>query len=159
MSMDSFQVKVLKLADEESVGQAEETVILVNGRDLIDIVREYELPMAAREGHPDIAGSYMGLPPSDVLPPSRHFLGEPNWEMNSVNGKVQVLECECGLPGCWPLLVKITMGEDSVIWSDFEQPHRGQDHPNGEWSYAGLGPYTFARGQYLEALQDAQAPG
>jgi hypothetical protein len=155
--MDTFQIQVLKLADEESIGQAEETVILVNGRDLVDILHEYELPMAVREGSPSIAGGYMGLPPEYVLPPSKHFLGEPDRDMYDIHGKVQVLECECGEPGCWPFLVKITVGEDRVTWSDFEQPHRREDHPGGGWSYSGLGPFTFDREQYLRALEDASA--
>jgi hypothetical protein len=155
--MDIFHIEVRKLAESDSGGQSEETVILVNGRELIDILHEYELPLAAREGSPTIAGGYMGLSPEDVLPPSRHFLGDPTHDWYRAGEKVQVLECECGEPGCWPFLVKITAGEDTVVWSDFEQPHRRQDHPNGEWSYEGLGPFIFAREQYLRALQDAQA--
>ncbi|HEX8218838.1 MAG TPA: hypothetical protein VF914_06455 [Chloroflexia bacterium] len=145
------------MADDGSGGQAEETVILVNGRDLVDILREYELPMAAGEGSPDIAGGYMGLPPEDVLLPSRHFFGEPRWEVYRYGGKISILDCECRAAGCWPFLARITVDADTVVWSDFEQPHRSPDHPNGGWTYEGLGPFTFAREQYLKALQDAQA--
>jgi hypothetical protein len=35
--------------------------ILIDGRDLIDLVRAIELPFATAEGHPDIAGGYSGL--------------------------------------------------------------------------------------------------
>ncbi|HVG00174.1 MAG TPA: hypothetical protein VND68_10075 [Chloroflexia bacterium] len=156
--MDTFQIEVRKLADDEADRQTEETVILVNGRGLVDLLREYELPMATDDGHPDIAGGYMGLPPEDVLPPSRHFLGEPRWEVYRDGEKVSVLDCTCGTPGCWSFLAKITINEESITWSDFEQVHRREDHPNGGWSYAGLGPFTFDREQYLGALRNVEAP-
>ena len=51
--------------------------IIVNGRELIEIVREVELVFAAREGHPDLAGAYSYFGPMCVFLPARHFLGEP----------------------------------------------------------------------------------
>ena len=157
MSMDKLYLEVRKFAVKGFEGQAEEIAIFVNGRNLIDILREFELPMAAGEGHADIAGGYMGLPPEHALPPSRHFLGEPEWEVYRNDEKVSLLECTCGVPGCWPFLVKITVEEERVVWSNFEQPHRREDHPNGGWSYAGLGPFSFALEQYMAALRDAQS--
>src|SRR5437016_4274829 len=47
--------------------------IIINGRDLIEIVREIELPFATREGSPQIAGAYSGLPAHRVFLPSQHF--------------------------------------------------------------------------------------
>ena len=51
--------------------------IFVNGRNLEVIVKEIELPFAAREGRPHLAGSYAGLPPGEMLRPSRRLLGHP----------------------------------------------------------------------------------
>lgn len=50
-----------------------EVVILVDGRDFIDLVREWELPMAARVGEADIAGATPGSrtgTPDISTPPS-----------------------------------------------------------------------------------------
>jgi hypothetical protein len=43
----------------------------------VDILREVELTFAAREGKPDLARSYAGLPPEDIFLPSSRLLGEP----------------------------------------------------------------------------------
>lgn len=42
----------------------------INGRDLLEMVREMEAPFAAREGHPDIAGGN-GAPPLREFDESR----------------------------------------------------------------------------------------
>src|SRR5262245_56446174 len=76
--------------------------VVINGRDLAEMVGAHELAHATREGHPELAGAYAGLPPgTHTLPPSRHFLGEPSWELYADEGKTYVLDCECGAPGCW----------------------------------------------------------
>ncbi|HST57120.1 MAG TPA: hypothetical protein VLK84_00440 [Longimicrobium sp.] len=109
--------------------------VRIDGHDLRDLVRAVELPHAAADGQPDLAGSYDGLPPGEwVLPPA--------------DGKghvVAVLGCTCGVTECWPLLVRITRKADVVVWSDFRQPRRG-------WPHEGLGPFTFDRAQYDSAL-------
>jgi hypothetical protein len=50
--------------------------VLVNGRNLVASLRQVELPYAAREGKPDLAGSYVGLPPEGDFLPSLRLLGE-----------------------------------------------------------------------------------
>jgi hypothetical protein len=151
--MDILRLEVRKL-QEPALGETEEVAIFINGQDLVEILREYEMPFAQREGSMLIAGGYAGLPPKDALPPSRHFLGEPSWELYRDGDRVSVLECTCGVPGCWPFMGRITVEEDTVIWGDFEQPHRREGHPNGEWSYPGLGPFVFECEQYLQALDE-----
>jgi hypothetical protein len=44
--------------------------VFVNGRNLVDILREVELPFSAREGNPNLAGNYVGLPLEEVSLPS-----------------------------------------------------------------------------------------
>lgn len=40
-------------------GHAVTTVdIRIDGRPLVDLIRDVELPMAAKEGHPKLAGAY-----------------------------------------------------------------------------------------------------
>lgn len=134
--------------------------IYINNRRLIDMVREVELPYAVRENHPDIAGGYMGLSPDIVFFPSPHFLGD-HTEDFPYTTKTGILACEaCGEIICWPLLVQIDVGEDTVIWHDFEQPHRKAGSVLGSllghWQYERLGPFEFDKEQYLSALVKPQ---
>lgn len=126
--------------------------LFVNGQNFADLVREQELRFATAEGSPSIAGAYAGLPPSpDVLPPSGHFLGRPTAALYDFDERVQILGCECGEPGCWPLVCRIQVTDERVTWSDFEQPHRSPSS-NRHWSYEDFGPFTFDRRQYEAAL-------
>jgi hypothetical protein len=59
--------------------------------------------------------------------------------------KVALLECSCGNPGCWTLLVRVHVLKQVVVWSDFEQLHR-------DWLYD-LGPFVFDTQQYVAALE------
>lgn len=141
---------------QDRVGFAERVVqIEIDGRNLIEWLRELEAPFAHAEGMPDIAGSYEGLPLSAVAPPSPHFLGFPHPEYAADDGadRVAILVCrECGTSGCWPFELRITVSDDTVRWSDYRQPHRRA------WRYETLPPLCFARTQYeaaLAALADA----
>ena len=136
--------------EDPSYGVVEAVAIFINGRDLTEPVREMESPFATQDGQPDLAGSYAGLYPEEVFLPSRRLLGEPEttYDMDSPNGKLAVLGCICGEPGCWPLLVRIRAGDEVVTWDNFEQPHRKH------WRYDRLGPFVFDRSQYLDGLQN-----
>lgn len=118
----------------------------IDGLSLISILRDVELPFAKKEGSPSIAGGYDGIPKNLALFPSRHLLGEPNDLYLYRDGKVAVLECECGCPGCWSFVIKIQLNENKVQWGEFEQIHRQQ------WKYDSLGIFTFDRKQYEAAL-------
>jgi hypothetical protein len=122
--------------------------IFIDGVNLVEILKEHESPFAGR-----IAGDYMGLPPEIVFLPSRHFLGEPVYELDFYEGKSAILGCKCGVIECWPFVAKITVNEEMVTWSDFEQPHRGPESAGGYWNYNQLGPFVFDRKQYEEALK------
>ena len=130
--------------------------IKVNGRDLIAIVAEIEHPFALKEGDPKLPGNYKGLPPKVVFAPSRHFLGEPNPDYihneETDGGKIAVLECgHCGYTECSCLLVKITVQDKVVIWSEFEEPDWTPKFTNKPWNYGGL-KYVFDRGHYEAEL-------
>src|SRR5688572_13051922 len=107
--------------------------ILINNIDLIDLLKEYELPLAKKEGKETIAGAYDGLNP-DTL---RRYLVNPDWYDKDDNGKVSVLGCDCLVEDCWPMKVKIQESEGTIIWTEFEQPWR-----NGKdckiWDYTGF---------------------
>jgi len=149
--MDKFELSISQVDfDGKKVAVVD---IYINGRNLIDIAKEVEIPFAKAEGHPDIAGGYMGLPPEGVFYPSKHLLGEPNRRFGYTD-KTTVLVCgSCGEGGCWPLEVKITVSEDKVVWSDFGQPHRGPYSKSSHWKYDNLGPFIFDRKQYESELR------
>jgi hypothetical protein len=144
--MDEIRFEVGK-RDDPVGGIVDAVAVFVNGRNLTEIMREIELPFAARDGKPDLAGSYVGLPPEAVFLPSQRLLGRPEEHYDDWRGKIAVLGCGCGVVGCWPLLVKITTEEERVFWNNFEQPHRRR------WHYDALGPFVFDRSQYLDKLQ------
>ena len=123
-----------------------QAMIRVDGRPLIDLIRDLESASAAADGQPDLAGKYGYLSAADALFPSRQLLGEAVRPLLAYDDKVSVLECECGCEGCWPLLMQITVTEDSVIWSAPRQHHR--DH----WLYPPDWQLVFDRRQYERAL-------
>ncbi len=146
--MQVAQVAFRKHATADSVS----VEILLDGTLLTDYVRDAELASATKDGQPQLAGKYGGLPwkviATDLL------LGEASgiWKLLEANqGKrVPLLLCECGEPGCWPLMATIEVSAEHVTWSDFRQPHRKG------WDHSKLGPFTFDRAQYLGALEAAR---
>jgi hypothetical protein len=143
--MNSISVS-LDLVDAGDGTRYESIQIRIDGSCLQDIVRDYEMPFALREGHPDIAGGYLGLDSS--VCDHRAFFGEVDRDYGDESDKTLLMECACGCPGCWPLVARITVTDTSVIWSDFEQPHRGPDSAGGHWDYSSFGPFEFELEEY-----------
>ncbi|MBU8900641.1 hypothetical protein DRW03_35400 [Corallococcus sp. H22C18031201] len=129
--------------------------IRINERQLIDLVRAFEHPMAMREGRPNIAGAYTWLACSeDRRHPALDFYAPPAAKDDAHADRISVLTCgDCGEPGCWPLVCRIEVRRDQVVWRDFANPHRGPNSAAGEWSYEGFGPFVFERQAYEKALQ------
>ncbi len=104
--MNRFEVELTP----ENENGARLALIRIDGRPLLDIVREMEAPTAAADGQPDLAGRYDYLNAADVLAPSRQLFGEAFRRLladgDKDGDKVSVLECECGCEGCWPLLMR-----------------------------------------------------
>jgi hypothetical protein len=135
---------VLTIRIERPEGFAKPVVrLLVNGQDFIALVEAFERAFAG-----DVGGAYFPIS-SDTLPPSGHFHGDPDSAYREDDGRVALLGCRCGEPGCWPLLARITSGDREVQWSEFEQPHRP------EWRFDGFGPFVFDRAQYDAAIAEA----
>lgn len=124
--------------------------IFVDDADLRRMVRRFELPMAKLERVARIAGAYHFLDAATVN--RSYFLGSGIREYGIPKEKVALMGCSCGVVSCWPLLARIRVGEHSVVWDEFEQPHRSTESKAGHWEYAGFGPFEFERTQYLEAL-------
>jgi hypothetical protein len=113
----------------------------VDGVLLTDLIDRFE----AATGMQPSGDHYGGLVPAAHAPFGEHLLGRP------AGSRVPLLGCSCGDWGCWPLLAGIFASEETLVWKDFEQPHR----PSRD--YAGFGPFRFDRVQYESAVQDLLA--
>ena len=115
--------------------------VVIDGTDIVEMLRQHELPMAEAEGHPEIAGSY-----------ARYFVSETEQHGFVPTGespeRTELLECECSSPGCWPLLATIEHDGHVFRWHSFEQPHRV-----GERQYTDFGPFEFDETQYSREVQ------
>lgn len=145
-------LEIRKRTAKLGIGNYEVADLLIDGRLLRDWVRSIELPFAFSESHAELlAGHYESLPLEIIAPPSRHLFGESFEPVcGDDEGRISLLDCPCGCLGCWPLLVRITVSEDEIKWSDFVQPHRGKDSHN-YWQYDGMVPFVFERAQYESA--------
>jgi len=123
--------------------------IRVNGAALVDLLRPVELPYAEAEGNRGLAGSYAPLAFEDFDSDPAHFLGQPVavW---FEEGDTVLMGCDCGVWGCWPLTVRIEMGESQVRWSGFRNGHR-------DWDLSDLGPFVFGRAGYEAAVRELSA--
>lgn len=119
-----------------------ETMILINGQPLLDLVRAIERPLLSAELADRVAAGESPedarVEPGDYLSPTApevasgeyfgpiedYFRIDPDDKMA---GKTVLLGCTCGDRGCWPLLVKITAEAGAVTWSEFEAGRRHRD--------------------------------
>ncbi len=107
--------------------------IYINGREIVSILKEIELPYATQEGKPHLAGDYGHNTPQHL------------YEMLTEAVEVELLCCGgCGDSGCWSVLVSVREEEDYVYWEHFEHNHR-------DWSYPLS--YCFDRQEYEQALE------
>lgn len=144
-------MNVIKFAKEDHVrdsGYKYPVVALyVDERPLIEIIRDVELPMAVAEGEESLAGQYAPLTmPKD---PGNYFLDRYALKWGTTGDKTMLMECDCCVDTCWPLLCKIEVGSNSVRWNRFEQPHRVVV---SFWDYAGFAGFEFSKEQYVRAL-------
>ena len=152
--MNTFQIQIQESISEGGT-KYDEVRLFIDGRDLIDMLKEFERPFAEREGSPDIAGAYSGLPAKYAS--GEYLLGMKKSIYGENRDKISLLECTCGCGGCWPFAAKVTVLENSVIWSDFEQPHRTIKSAAALWDYSEFGPFEFARKEYEQELSKLNA--
>src|SRR5689334_4884605 len=72
--MDTLELRLAPAREHAWQPHSPDLVILVNARELVDLVREVELPSARAEGSPGMAGGYAWLPARLVLPPASPLL-------------------------------------------------------------------------------------
>jgi hypothetical protein len=121
---------------------AVEIVPAVDGVLLTTMVAAYEAA-AVRACRP-----YGGLVPARYRfgAMDRHFRGGST---ESFGPATPVLACgDCGDWVCWPLLCRIGVSDDEVVWDAFAQPRRPIH------DYGWFGPFRFTRDGYEDALGD-----
>lgn len=123
--------------------------VSIDGKSLIELLAEFESPMATHEGSPSIAGQYVWLPADEET--QQAYLGDDNTRDDE---KEIFLICDCGVPGCWPMLVRVSVDSEKIVWSDFEQPHRSEDSVKS-WGYSEFGPFEFEIEKYTASLRAA----
>lgn len=131
---DTIRLSIGRSSVADLMGGTDEVLIFVNGNNLGN----------------RLGGTMTGLPPEVVFSPSRHLLDRPH-PLFTDNGKVAIYSAGgCGVNGFERILVKVTLEEDSVIWSDFE--HQISLRPAGP--QAGI-KFVFDRKQYEGELSKA----
>src|SRR5438128_9913066 len=110
--MDSLALLIADAEPEDAKGLEDQLLLFINGRNIVSLVKEVELPFVQVENEPELAGSYLGLNTKDLVDYGNPFLGI-QWP--DFGEKAPILRCICGSIGCWPLLVKITVTDDQVV--------------------------------------------
>lgn len=139
--MNTFEL-IIETKQEDQHG-VPVTSIYIDGRNIIEMLAEYERPFAEQEGAPEIAGAYEGLSPAILL---------DNFMASSHEDKLTIVDCPCNVPGCWPLMVTVQEVEGDIIWTDFEQLHRGEDS-HEYWDYRHFGSFVFDKNKYIHEMQ------
>jgi hypothetical protein len=117
--------------------------ICVDGLDLAYLAGVVEAGLAGAE---NLSGDYGGLTLDEMAGPSRRLWGE-DAGYGKEGTKSALLGCGgCGIEGCWPLIADILVSEQTVTWSNFEQPHCPH------WNLSALGPFIFDRTQYAASI-------
>ncbi len=123
-------------------------MILINGRPLIDIVREYELPYARKYGQENIAGGYMPICADYLLD-----LLTDKKKSEEYDRETPVLICQCGCEGCWDLLMTVVQEGAFVEWTNFHNPHRSSPtSAGGYWNYNDFPSFRFDKQEYQTAI-------
>lgn len=113
-------------------------IILLNGRDILDIIRDAELPYFKKEAElsEDSAGAYHHMMPTELY--------EDLVDAEKSNGEkiAHVLCCTCDEVGCSSARVRVIKTNDSIIWNDFRTLR--------DWDFGLF--YEFEINQYRDFL-------
>ena len=118
-------------ADDYDASEAVE--IYINGREIIELLKEIETPLAMDEGHIGIAGAYGHLTPKQLYS-----------ELNDIEESALLCCGDCGFIGCWSIFIRVEMDKGYVYWKEFRNNHR-------DWKYNVS--YKFNRQEYENALK------
>ena len=77
------------------------------------------VPVIDGERLSEVCGSLPGVDVSLVAPPSRHWLGSPEYVESD---RAVVLDGDCGEAGCCGTMARISIFREVVRWDDFYLP-------------------------------------
>ena len=140
---DTIELKIKPAGTiEKPWPDCDRCIILLNGRDILDIIRDAELPYFKQEPNfsEDSAGAYNHMMPTELY--------EDLVDAEKSKGKriAHVLCCTCDESGCSSARVRVIKTDDSTIWSDFRTIR--------DWDF-GLS-YEFEINQYREFLKQVK---
>lgn len=119
--------------------------IYIDGRDLKDILREYEAKILSDQDKNDgLLDSHME---TELYWWVRSFIEEYWEEYKPLYG------CKCGELGCWEFNVQQEIRQHTIVWKAFEQEHCR------EWDYSGLGTFVFEKRQFHRELKKLERWG
>ena len=140
---DTIELKVDPVGTKETPWpDCDRCTILLNGKDILEIIRDAELLHFKNE--PDLsedgAGDYIHMMPTELY--------EDLIEAEKSNGEeiAHVLCCTCGESGCSSARIRVFKTDDSIIWNDFRTIR--------DWDF-GLS-YEFEINQYREFLNQVK---
>lgn len=117
--------------------------IYVDGKKLLDIIREIEVPYANEEGYPELAGAYGHISPRELYVDLSTVLIDNS---NTCDKRVNLFCCgSCGEIICWSVSFLVKEDERYVYWYDFRHEHRN-------WEYNLT--YKFDKEEYEDTLWD-----
>src|SRR5690606_38750496 len=99
--MDKIKFKIEKRKNGDY--EYDSVRIIINDRDLIILLKDFETPLAKSEGSENIAGGYEGLTSIELYKSLTDRQGDD---------KARILECDCGCDGCWPFMTRIKESKD-----------------------------------------------
>jgi len=126
-----------KWADDCDINEVVE--IYINGREIVEFLKEIEKPFVINEGEIDLAGAYGHLTPDELYE-----------ELNDTEESALLCCDACGLSGCWSVLTTVEIDENYVCWKAFRHNHR-------EWKYNLI--YKFDRKEYEDSLKQLESFG
>ncbi|WP_030019487.1 hypothetical protein [Streptomyces monomycini] len=129
----------------EDYGDGLEVVPRIDGTPFTDLIDTFETGAGMQPAGDAYGGIFPQL--SRLGPVEDYFHGRSA----DVLGMTVLLGCQCGEQGCWPLMARIAVTGEFVIWDSFEQPYRP------ERDYTAFGPFQFDRKQYGDAVQALSA--
>ncbi len=131
--------------------------IIIIGKELIDLVKEIELPIAEKNGNMESAGLYNYLPAEVIFEPSFHLYRKqsPKYDYNKIKyynskseDKFPILESPDNEGRDWALFVYIRMYSSEIEWINFEKVFKDQTKADPDLQYTGLGPFVFENNNY-----------
>lgn len=129
----------------DDYGDGLEVIPCIDGIPLTDLIDRFETGAGMQPAGDAYGGIFPQL--SRLGPMEDYFHGRSA----DVLGATLLLGCACGEKNCWPLVARIAVTDEFVIWDSFGQPYRP------ERDYTAFGPFRFDRDPYDVAVQALSA--